>query len=212
MGDDGWSRALVASTGVPVSSSRDDDEVRALAHEAGADGLEHARMAELATSRHPVVREAIAARKDLTLALQAALVHDRKRGVRVALAANGTLTTPIARELLKDREASVLKALARNDGVADEILMALTRHRREEVAHLARRSRDARTGGALAPTPSPRSVGELEDGARERARAAEERRRAAEASPADGRSARAYAPRPSARGAAPAWREPRLHP
>lgn len=208
MSDDGWSRALVASAGVPVSSSRDDDEVRALVHEAGAARLEHARMAALSTSRHPAVREAIAARADVTLALQAALVHDRRRGVRVALAANAALTAPIARELLKDRDASVLKALARNDAVADEILEALTRHRREEVAHLARRARDARGGVAPRPGGTIRSVGELEDGARERARAADQRRRSAEVSPADGRQARAYAPRPvAARPLAP-----RLHP
>ncbi|WP_062517601.1 hypothetical protein [Demequina gelatinilytica] len=188
MSDDGWSHALMAASGVPVAAGRRDDGVRALVNEARADGLDRARLAALGGHRAPEVREAIAARPDCPLAIQATLVHDRRASVRVALASSAGLAVAIAGALSHDREPSVLKALARNAGTPTPVLETLAAHRREDVARLARRSLEGAVLGK-----GTVSVAELED------RAGRQQRAQAPVpgeAPVRARSPRALAPRP----------------
>ncbi|WP_156160612.1 hypothetical protein [Demequina soli] len=184
MADDGWSRAFMAASGVPVASERADDGLRAVVNEARADGLARARVMELARHREPAVREAIASRADCPLGMQATLAHDRRASVRVALAAGGGLAAAIARVLADDKDVAVLKALARNAATPRPVLETLAAHRREEVARLARRAID----GAL-PAPAPRPPTEIDE---RPARAP----MADPASPVGERAARTLPPRP----------------
>ncbi|WP_062380591.1 hypothetical protein [Demequina pelophila] len=189
MGDDGWSRAMLAASGVPVSGGTRDDALRAIVMEARAARLGRSRLIELSTHRSPDVREAIAARHDCPLGVQGALLHDRRPGVRVSLAANPMLAGSIAGHLARDRDVAVLKALARSATAPAEVLRLLAEHRREDVARIARRALAGGAAQEAARTPAA----ELEDGPRP-ARPVE-----ADASPATGRVARMYAPRPVAR-------------
>ncbi len=140
MGDDGWSRALMAASGVPVAAEARDDGLRAVVMEARSDGLARERLFALADHREPAVREAIAARPDCPLGMQATLAHDRKASVRVALASGAGLAGAIAGVLVADRDLAVLKALARNAATPRGVLERLAGHRREEVSRLARRA------------------------------------------------------------------------
>ncbi|WP_156163821.1 hypothetical protein [Demequina maris] len=186
MADDGWSRALMAASGVPVAGEARDDGLRAVVMEARADGLPRSRILELAQHREPAVREAVASRPDCPLGMQASLAHDRRTSVRVALAAGPGLAGAIAGVLAKDRELSVLKALARNSATPRHVLERLAAHRREDVARLAQRSLDG-----VVLTSSRAQVAELEDRPRARDGATEER------SPVGDRVDRVLAPRPS---------------
>lgn len=107
MSDDGWSRALMAASGVPVASEARDDGVRALVMEARSDGLARPRILELAQHKEAAVREAIASRPDCPLGMQASLAHDRRASVRVSLAAGAGLAGSIAAVLVGDREPAV---------------------------------------------------------------------------------------------------------
>lgn len=187
MSDDGWSRALMAASGVPVASEARDDGVRAVVMEARSDGLARPRILELAQHKEAVVREAIASRPDCPLGMQASLAHDRRTSVRVSLAAGAGLAGSIAAVLVGDREPAVLKALARNAVTPRNVLERLAVHRREDVARLARRALD---GVTLAPTRS--GVQEIEE--HQGARTAPPRE---VASPVGERVARVLAPRPA---------------
>ena len=186
MTDDGWSRALMAASGVAVMGGRQDDALRALVMEARSGALSRARAIELSLRREPDVREAIAARDDCPLAIQANLLHDRRASVRIALASNGALFGGVAEELSRDRDPAVLKALARSGGTPRRVLETLATHRREEVARIARRTLDGTVVTVRGQVP------ELEErgpGGGADAMAAR--------SPAEGRDARTYAPKPS---------------
>ncbi|MDN4475056.1 hypothetical protein QQX09_04190 [Demequina sp. SYSU T00192] len=187
MADDGWSRALMAASGVPVASDARDDGLRAIVMEARADGLSRERVIALAQHREPAVREAVAARPDCPLGMQATLAHDRRTSVRVALASGPGLAGSIASVLAQDRELSVLKALARNAATPRAVLGRLAEHRREDVARLARRSLDGVVLGA-----HPARVEEIEE--RPRATAPPT---AGTPSPVGERAAGVLAPRPS---------------
>lgn len=193
MADQGWSSALMAASGVAVHSSGQDDAVRALVMEARSAALTKERAIELSRRREPDIREAIASRHDCPLGVQANLLHDRRASVRIALASNPELFGAVADELSRDRDVAVLKALARSAGAPRRVLEALARHRRDEVARLARRALDGTVVTARTLTP------ELEEGARAAADAAD----SAPASPVGERAARTYAPRPSVGRAAP---------
>ncbi|WP_062383891.1 hypothetical protein [Demequina iriomotensis] len=192
MGDDGWSRAFMAASGVPVASERADDGSRALVNEARADGLDRARILALGAHRVPEVREAIAARSDCPIGMQATLAHDRRASVRVALAAGRGLAAGVAAELAEDRELAVVKALARNARTPRAVLEVLAANRREDVARLARRALDgvqldARHRAAEDPALSVRGPAPGEAAASRDAQAA---------SPVGDRTARVLAPRP----------------
>lgn len=194
MADQGWSSALMAASGVAVHGARQDDEVRALVMEARSATLTKDRAVELSRRREPDVREAIAARHDCPLGVQATLLHDRRASVRIALASNPELFGAVADELSRDREVAVLKALARSAGAPRRVLEVLAGHRREEVARLAQRALDGTVVTARTLTP------ELEEGARA---AAADHAYSTPASPVGERVARTYAPRPSVGRAAP---------
>ncbi|WP_156164977.1 hypothetical protein [Demequina silvatica] len=130
----------MAASGVPVAGEARDDGLRAVVMEARSDGLPRERLFVLVEHREPAVREAIAARPDCPLGMQATLAHDRRASVRVALASGAGLAGAIAGVLALDRDLSVLKALARNSATPRTVLERLAAHRREEVARLARRS------------------------------------------------------------------------
>ncbi len=185
MAEDGWSRALMAASGVPVAGARDEGW-RALVMEASQSALTRDRMEELSRHRDPAVREAIAGRRDLPLGLQASLVHDRRASVRTVLAANSTIGAAIAGVLAEDRDTAVLKALARGEGVPRAVLTILAAHRREDVARLAQRALD---GVVLAPGGRLPEIEERHGTARATT--------TDEASPAQGREGRTLAPRPT---------------
>ncbi|WP_062524558.1 hypothetical protein [Demequina rhizosphaerae] len=187
MADDGWSRALMAASGVPVASESRDDGLRAVVMEARTDGLPRERVIALAQHREPAVREAVAARPDCPLGMQASLAHDRRASVRVALASGPGLAGSIAGVLAQDRELSVLKALARNAATPRPVLERLAAHRRDDVARLARRSLDGVVLGA-----APATVAEIEERPRAGAAPASEER-----SPVGDRASPVLAPRPS---------------
>jgi len=191
--DDGWSRALMAASGVPVATGAQDDELRALVNEARSDGISRARVMQLAQHRETAVREAVAARPDCPLGMQASLAHDRRASVRIALASSGALAVAISKVLVADREVGVLKALARNPVVPRAVLETLAAHRREEVARLARRALE---GGLPAPRQS--ATRELEEGARAARRSTSDA-----PSPVGDRAARVLPPRPTVGGLAP---------
>ncbi|MDN4482792.1 hypothetical protein [Demequina lignilytica] len=193
MADQGWSSALMAASGVAVHGAAQDDAIRALVMEARTASLARARAIELSRRREPEIREAIAARHDCPLGVQANLLHDRRASVRIALASNKELFAAVAEELARDRDVAVLKALARSEGAPRRVLETLAGHRRDEVARLARRALDGTVVTARSLVP------ELEEGAREAAAAPDSPAQ----SPVGQRTARTYAPRPAVRRDAP---------
>ncbi|SEJ16385.1 hypothetical protein [Demequina mangrovi] len=185
MADDGWSRAFMAASGVPMAGDRQDDALRALVNEARAEGLDRSRMAVLAAHREVEVREAVASRRDCPVALQATLAHDRRGSVRVALASCAGIAIGVAGELARDKDASVLKALARNSATPRQVLEALALHRRPDVARLARRALDGGSPAAGAVEQTATRPAFVRPSAH-----------AEQSSPVGERRARALAPRP----------------
>lgn len=186
MADQGWSSALMAASGVAVHGGAQDDAVRALVMEARSATLTRERAIELSRRREHEIREAIAARHDCPLGVQANLLHDRRTSVRIALASNKELFGAVAEELARDRDVAVLKALARSEGAPRRVLEGLAVHRRDEVARLARRALDGTVVTARSLVP------ELEE-ERDRLPAAV----TDDQSPVGERTSRTYAPRPA---------------
>jgi hypothetical protein len=150
--DGTWSRALMASSGLPVHGNGTVRHASAEEREAAMDGTPSVRLRELSVCKDPAVREAVARRRDCPFGALASLAHDRRDDVRVAVAANPSASRAILEHLLGDRHSSVLCALARNPGTPRDLLEALAVHRRPEVRRVAGRQLDELHEAIGAPT------------------------------------------------------------
>lgn len=140
--DDGsWSRAFMASSGMPLGGQVRRTRSSTWHEAAGADLARH-RFAELAHDRDPDVREVLARRDDCPMAVLATLAHDARVDVRVAVAANTAANHAILEQLARDRDPAVLKAVARNSSTHEALREVLARHRKADVRHVAQRVRD----------------------------------------------------------------------
>ncbi len=105
--------------------------------DAARQGLDRARMAQLAQSRHRAVRETIALRADTPVGIQAALAQDDAAQVRAAVAANAATVKSVLEHLSADKNQAVLVALLANPNVPRALVEHLAFHRRSDVRRLA---------------------------------------------------------------------------
>ena len=135
--DGAWSRAVLATSGLPVRVEREIRHETPDAREAGRDDLSRERVVQLSTSREAAVREKIAARADSPLGVLISLAHDGRAGVRVAVAANPASVRAILEHLAHDRDPAVVVAVARNGSTPRDVLERLAFDRRPEVRRVA---------------------------------------------------------------------------
>lgn len=123
---------------------------------AGAPSLPREQVAALSLSRNAVVREVLAARRDLALGQMVSFAHDRSTEVRTALAANPTAPGTVLDHLAGDKHVPVLEALLANPSTPVEVVERLAFHRKSEVRLAAvRRIDDADAGSAQGTAPAP---------------------------------------------------------
>lgn len=99
--------------------------------------LHRTHMALLAQSRQRTVREALAARRDLPLGLQAVLADDEWHAVRATIASNPKAARSVLERLTQDKHRAVLVALIANPDVPRDLVENLTEHKRPEVREAA---------------------------------------------------------------------------
>ncbi|MDN4471529.1 hypothetical protein [Demequina zhanjiangensis] len=100
-------------------------------------GLAREVILELSGSKNAVVREIVAQRDDLTLAMSVTLAHDSTTDVRAALASNTHVSSTILEHLSGDRQRDVVLAVARNGCAPQGVLEQLALHKRSEVRDAA---------------------------------------------------------------------------
>jgi hypothetical protein len=130
-------------------------------------GLDRARLAQLAQSRHREVRETVARRTDNPVGIQAALAQDDAPHVRAAVAANPSTVKSVLEHLGADRNQEVLAALLTNPSAHRALVEQLALHRRNHVRTLAfSRLHDA---APVRPAEMPRAEDAMFPELRERA-------------------------------------------
>ena len=146
--DGAWSRAVLATSGLPVRVEGEIRHATPDARESGRDELARERVVQLSASREAAVRETIAARADAPLGVLISLAHDGRAGVRIAVAANPASVRAILEHLASDRDLAVVVAVARNESTPRDILERLAFDRRPEVRRVAAK----RLNGPVAET------------------------------------------------------------
>lgn len=112
---------------------------------AGAPGLSREQLAAMSQSRNALVRETLAARRDLALGQMVSFAHDRSVEVRTALASNPSAPVSVLDHLAGDKHLAVLEALLANPATPGEVVERLAFHRKAEIRLAAARRID---GGA----------------------------------------------------------------
>ncbi len=136
---DGWTRVMLASSGVTLSGP-------SAPYRGGREWLEAQdprtdfdRLLHLATSRDVQVRIAVARRPHLQMGLLITLGHDPHPEVRVAVAGSPRVNAAVVEHLMGDRDWRVLRALAHNGATPHDAVVRLASQRRDEVRRAAMR-------------------------------------------------------------------------
>ena len=138
-GSSGWTRVMLASSGVALGEDPEPYRGGREWLEAQDPDTHFDRLAQLTAHPDVQVRIAVALRPRLQMGLLITLGHDLDPQVRTAVAGSPRVNRVVVEHLLADRDWRVVRALAHNEATPLDVVQVLASHRHEPVRRAAAR-------------------------------------------------------------------------